>query len=342
MSVITDSYGSDQSGLISGFTFAGDGVGRAVNSLEAALWLQRVSAGEKPAEFGWLHFNAASDRTVRWLEEHCGLSEVFFEALREGGLSTRVEQASETLVAVLNDVIYDFPFAESSQVATLWISIDPMCLITARNLPSRSIDRLRKAVKSGEIFTSPHTLFIHLLHDQGDVLLDIVRKTVKKVDVIEDGLLVGRLDTKRATLGALRRDLVRLQRLLAPEPAALFRLLNRPPRWVAEDDASELRHSAEEFSLILRDMTTLQERIKLLQEEIAAGINERTGRTLFVLTAVTVLALPINVIAGLFGMNVGGVPYSQEPWGFWIVVGIVATFSTIAAWLVFRRHEDQG
>jgi zinc transporter len=139
-----------------------------------------------------------------------------------------------------------------------------------------------------------------------------VRNTSPKVDGIEDRFLADRLDLKRAKLGALRRDLVPLQRLLAPEPGALFRRLNHPPGWVAEEDARDLRESSEEFSVVLGDMSGLQERIKLLQEEIAARITEQTNRSVFVLTAVTVLALPINMIAGLLGMNLGGVPLAQH------------------------------
>ena len=60
--------------------------------------------------------------------------------------------------------------------------------------------------------------------------------------------------TNAVNLGALRRVLVRLQRVLAPEPAALFRLLNRPPAWVAESDLQELRQSTEEFSAVLNDV----------------------------------------------------------------------------------------
>jgi zinc transporter len=132
---------------------------------------------------------------------------------------------------------------------------------------------------------------------------------------------------------------VRLQRLLAPEPAALFRLLQHPPGWLVESQVQELRQATEEFSAVLRDMSALQERIKLLQEELAAAVNEDNSRSLFVLTIVTVLALPINIIAGLFGMNVGGVPLSQHPHGFWIVVAIVATFTGIAARIAFRRRD---
>jgi zinc transporter len=79
-------------------------------------------------------------------------------------------------------------------------------------------------------------LLVHLMHDQGDVLVSIVRGTTQRVDEIEDGLLAGRLEKKRADLGSLRRLLVRLQRLLAPEPAALFRLLTRPPQWIEDRD----------------------------------------------------------------------------------------------------------
>ncbi|MNZ54182.1 Zinc transport protein ZntB [compost metagenome] len=77
-----------------------------------------------------------------------------------------------------------------------------------------------------------------------------------------------------------------------------------------------------------------------MQEEIAANINEQTNRTLFTLTVVTVLALPINIIAGFFGMNVGGIPLADDPQGFWILVALVATFTVIAGRWAFRKQQD--
>jgi zinc transporter len=103
----------------------------------------------------------------------------------------------------------------------------------------------------------------------------------------------------------------------------------------------ELRQSTEEFSVALRDMATLQERIKLLQEELAAAVNEGTSRSLFVLTVVTVLALPINILAGLFGMNVGGIPLAENPHGFWILMSVVIAFTAVAGWLAFRGRRDR-
>ena len=53
----------------------------------------------------------------------------------------------------------------------------------------------------------------------------------------------------------------------------------------------------------------------------------------------TVLALPINIIAALLGMNVGGIPLMQHAQGFWIVVAIVASFTVAAGWLAFRNRR---
>jgi zinc transporter len=295
--------------------------------------------GDAEGKLLWLHFNLSQASTERWLREHTPLPPEFFEALQQGSRSTRVEQVDDALIAVVNDVLHGFAF-DPSETSTLWMYITPTLLISARKKPLKSVDRLRQAVQQGASVTSTTELLTHLLRDQADVLIGIVRDTVTRVDKIEDDLLAGRLDSKRGSLGQLRRVMVRLQRLMAPEPAALFRLLQRPPAWIADDDLQDLRQSSEEFSAVLTDMASLQERIKLLQEEIAAMINERNSRSLYTLTVFTVVALPINLIAGLFGMNVAGIPLADHPHGFWMVVALILVISGAALWRLLRNAPD--
>ena len=82
------------------------------------------------------------------------------------------------------------------------------------------------------------------------------------------------------------------------------------------------------------------ERIKLIQEELVALVNEQTGRILFLLTVVTVLALPINLVAGLFGMNVGGLPLSSDTHGFALIVGCLVGLTSLLAYFAFGRRRD--
>lgn len=334
MKAAASNYGSDAAGLVWGYHFErATGRALACDSGAAAAWLG--STAGRDDSFLWLHFNLSNAGSEKWLRQHAGLADEFHDSLHQGSRSTRIELADDTLIAVINDVLHDFSF-DASDIATLWVAVAPHLVISARRTPLKAIERLHQAVLQGEAIHSPVGLLVHLLRDQADVLVKIVRDWVGRADEIEDALLANRPRHKREDLGGMRRVLVRLKRLLAPEPAALFRLLQRPPAWIADADIEELRQSTEEFTVVLNDMTDLQDRIELLQEEIAARVSEATGRSLFVLTMVTVLALPINMIAGLLGMNVGGLPLAAHPAGFWIVVAIVLGFTAVAGAVVLR------
>lgn len=334
MDVSSFSYGSDSSGLVWGFLFGRGETALPIDSAAALAWLAN-GAANPDGEFIWMHFNLANASNEKWMRAHLSLSDEFYEALHQGSRSTRIELADDALIGVINDVLHDFSF-EASDISTLWINVGRNVVVSTRRTPLQSIEHLRQAVRNGEPIRSSVELLVHLLRDQADVLVSVVRKAVERVDTIEDTLLAGRVAHKRGDLGSMRRVLVRLQRLLAPEPASLFRLLQKPPAWMADIDAQDLRQSTEEFAVVLSDMAALQERIKLLQEEIAARVNEENGRSLFVLTIVTVLALPINMIAGLLGMNVGGIPLADQPNGFWIIVAVVTGITLCAGLLVSR------
>jgi zinc transporter len=329
-------YGADGNGLVWGYSFA---PGQAAKSVEADSLLERLSTvtAKEPGSFFWLHFltSAASER---WLRGNLDLPGSFLDSLHEEAGSTRLEQEDRSLVAVIHDVLFDFTF-DPACVSTVVLCINPQLVVSARLKPLRSVDRLRAAVRGGHVFRSSTEILAHLMRDQANVLADIARRSTARVNAIEDQILDNRISTNRRDMGSLRRVLVRFQRLLAPEPAALFRLLNKPPDWIGGEDLQDLRQAAEEFSAAVADSTALAERVKLLQEEVASLINEQTGRTLFILTIVTVMALPINLVAGLFGMNVGGIPFGAHPHGFVVIVGTLMALTTVVAWLALGRRK---
>ena len=304
------SFGSDRNGLVWGYVFHPDQAAATVDA-DAAARLLASSPDDRPW-FLWLHFSLSNAAAERWLRQHADLPEPFLAGLRDSGVSTRLEQEGEALVAVIHDVLFDYGF-DAADVATAFLCVGPRLVVSARPRPLRSLDRLRGAVKTGRFFDSPVDLLAHLLQEQANVLVEIVRQSTGRVDAIEDALLANRVSFTRAELSVLRRMLVRLQRLLAPEPAALFRLLGRPPGWIGEPQLQHLRESAEEFSTVVADCAALGERIKLVQEELVARIGEQSNRILFFLTLATVLAVPFNLIGGMFGMNVGGIPLARQP-----------------------------
>jgi zinc transporter len=329
--------GSDEGGPIWGYHFVPNQPARPITSEAAVQFLTAPGPG-LPDEFLWLHFSLSNVASEPWLRRYLTLPDTFYESLHSDVDSTHLEQDADSLVARIHDVLFDFTF--DAPVATTSLCIKPHVVVSAHRRPWRSINQLRAAVEAGQVFRSPIEVLSRLFRDQASVLVDIVRKATKRVDPMEQRLLAKRISVSRSELGSLRRMLVRLQRLLAPEPAAFFRLLSRPPDWIPEEELQNLQQAAEKFSTAISDTAALVERVKQLQEELAALVNEQTNRTLFVLTVVTVLALPINLVAGLFGMNVGGIPLSQHRYGFFLVVGpLLVLTAFLAYWGLVRRRD---
>ena len=67
------------------------------------------------------------------------------------------------------------------------------------------------------------------------------------------------------------------------------------------------------------DGEQLQAQARLLQDELMAKLTAQSNQLLYFLSMMTAVLLPMTVISGLFGMNVGGIPLSDSTGGFWPV-----------------------
>jgi zinc transporter len=322
--------------LIHAYLFSDNGTGKKIDAESALKWLKNTN--NTTSEFIWLHFSSPHGIGKDWLE-YIELPIAFKGVLHEERRSSRLSHSHHGIFAVMNDVTYDPAYKKQPEVSTLWISIRQRWLLSAWDNPLRSVAQLLTLISAEQTFHNPLTLVIQLLSNQADVLANVLRNISTTANSIEEKLATGELP-KRASLGGMRRDLIRLQRLLAPEPSSLFRLISRPPEWVREEDIDYLHLATENFSVAVRDMASLQERIELLEDEIVARVGEKTNRSLFILTSVTVIALPMTIAAALFGMNVGGLPFRDNNDGFFDIFILSVVLTLAAAWLVFRLLRD--
>ena len=94
----------------------------------------------------------------------------------------------------------------------------------------------------------------------------------------------------------------------------------------------------ERLDAVGQDMELSTERARLLQEEIASRLGEATNKNLHLLSIVTTALLPITLITGIFGMNVGGLPFLESKNGFtWVMFGMFITV-VVTLTLLRRRH----
>jgi len=164
---------------------------------------------------------------------------------------------------------------------------------------------------------------------------DVIADLADEADDAEDQILTARYQDRGTKLGRMRRLLARLRRHLNANRAVLGTIGARLPDSHPPEERQRLRQASERLDTVAQDLELVQERARLLQEEIAGRVGEATNRNLFVLSIVTTSLLPITVITGAFGMNVGGIPWGDHAGGFWWVIGVLL-LAVVVTLLVLR------
>ena len=65
--------------------------------------------------------------------------------------------------------------------------------------------------------------------------------------------------------------------------------------------------------------------------------SDRVEKRLRILTIVSAITLPLGLIAGLLGMNVGGLPGTKVSYGFIIVIVLMIAIAAVELWYFKRK-----
>jgi Mg2+ and Co2+ transporter CorA len=57
----------------------------------------------------------------------------------------------------------------------------------------------------------------------------------------------------------------------------------------------------------------------IVQEELNSRLSEQMNRAMYTLSIVAAIFLPLGLLTGLLGINVGGIPGTESPWAFLVV-----------------------
>jgi Mg2+ and Co2+ transporter CorA len=87
-----------------------------------------------------------------------------------------------------------------------------------------------------------------------------------------------------------------------------------------------------EIEIAQRGIYRLEARVNGLSDTYQLEQSSHLEKRLRILTVVSAITLPFSLIAGLLGMNVGGMPGIQDPSGFIIVIVIMAAIGAVELW----------
>lgn len=274
----------------------------------------------------WLHLNLTDQRCQRWLQNSLDIPAGVALEFCSPRQRQAINASGPFVTGRLNDFLRAFDY-ESMEHSWVHLLMGEKFIITGRTTAALSADHLRDRIARGHPFKAPRDLLVALLKTYPDVLDSVLHKLSSDLEIIEDQILEDRHRGERKRLMIIRREAAQLHRHMRARRRALT---------LAEREVSSM--PAETPDIITRlinldqDFDALEIRARFFHDEIDAKLAAETNRQLYILSVLTALFLPPTLVAGLFGMNVQGIPLATSSDGFWPAI-VFCVLSSVAVWL---------
>lgn len=298
-----------------------DGRGRARPADWAAVRAWRPEQGVL-----WVHLERNHPEAQRWVLEHSGVEPAVAESLLAEESRPRLAVVGEALTVNLRGVNLN-PGADPEDMVSLRMWLEPRRIITLRQRHLMSIQDLREALAAGRGPRDAGDFLARTAEQLIERMTPVIDDLGEAVDDLENALVDEAGGNVRGPLAEQRRRAITLRRYLAPQREVLARLQTEAVPWLAARQRAELRETAEHVTRMVEDLNAVRDRAAVIQDEHAGQVAAQMNRSIYLLTVVAAIILPLSLVTGLLGINVGGIPGSDSPWGFAAVVAVLAALA---------------
>lgn len=196
---------------------------------------------------------------------------------------------------------------------------------------------------------SPDELMLRMANAVVDSYLELRRQLSRHHGALQEALI----DTRRpfedwSQLLAARDTLLRLEDLCEDQQSAVQEWLDALAEWPQGEGPPEQealrvrgRDLLEHIARVLSHVRRLSSSTESAVQMHYAALGHRTNNIMRVLTALTAVFLPLNLITGIFGMNFDALPLIHNALGAWVALGMMALVGITLFWW-FRRKRYLG
>lgn len=184
-----------------------------------------------------------------------------------------------------------------------------------------------------------------VLHRIVDTLVDstlpLVDRIGEQLIAIEDKMLDNPRQDDLRELHRVRRQLVRLHRIMAPERDVL-RGLARGSDVISEDAYRYFQDVGDHIARALDSVETYQDVGASVMDVYLSAQSNRMNEIMKQLTVVATIFMPLTLMSGIYGMNVTAGMWppvgDTATWSFWAIIGFMVALS-IAMAAYFRKKN---
>ena len=289
----------------------------------------------------WIHIPKPRHYAQEWLQQHFEFHPLDYEDIYSRNQRPKVDRYDDYIFVVLQFPRFDRD-RERLNVVEIDLFVGPDYVITLPNADLEPIDSLfarcreSEDVREGYFEKGAAFLLYKLVDHAVDASFPMLRKMGQKLERIEDDIFEGKSDEVVRDISNAKQEIITFRRIVRPQRVA-FRDLERAMDVVAPEELDVYFDDVIDASERIWDtLENYKEVVEGLEDSNESVLSHRTNDTLRVLTSISVIVLPLTLLASLFGMNVG---FPGEGTGdmFCAIMIVVATL-LVGMVMVFRSR----
>ncbi len=279
----------------------------------------------------WVNIERPGALERAWLEEHFDFHALDLEDVLSRNQRPKIDVYDEYLFIVLHFPIFD-PAAGRLGAGELDLFVGPDYVVTIPNQPLQPVEylfercRTKQELREQLFSRGSGYLLYRLVDDSFDYCFPMLRKIGNKLDALEDDIFEGRSEEVVRDISNAKQEIINFRKVIRPQRPVLRDLEKVKQRYLATDLDLEIYFDdiVDAHERIWDMLENYKEVVEALAETNESVISHRVNDILRVLTAISVIVLPLTLIASIWGMNVG-VPGEGDETDFYLIVGVMLT-----------------
>ncbi|MGH3038260.1 MAG: magnesium transporter CorA family protein [Gaiellaceae bacterium] len=274
----------------------------------------------------WVHAERPDSLEVAYLAERFGFHELDIEDVLSKRQRPKIDEYPEYLFVVLHFPFYD-KAVRRLNAAELDVFVGQDFLITLPNTELLPVTHLFRRCEEDqalrdELFRGSGYLLYHVLDDLFDYCFPILDKIGAKLDAIEPSIFEERSEEVVRDISNAKQEIIAYRKIIKPERSTLRMLERSTQRFLPEELDIYFDDIVDAAERIWDLLDNYKEVIEGLESTNESFISHNQQYRLQLLTVVTVILLPLTLLASIFGMNVR-VPGEGQIGPFWTIVGVM-------------------
>lgn len=301
------------------------GLFREIDTLEKGAWINLVSP---------------TVQEINTLCQSIGVQEDFIRYALDPEERARIDVEEDQVL-----ILIDTPVIEKEKEAGIFSTL-PLGLIVVRDdyfitvstMDLPMIKEFRECRVKG-FYTFKKTRFVlQLLYKVATYYLSYLKYINRETDLAEEKLKKSMRNEELIKMLALEKSLVYFTTALKSNEMVMEKLMRSKVIKMYEEDEDILEDAIVENRQAIEMGTIYRDILNGTMDAYASVISNNLNIVMKLLASVTIVLSVPTIVASLWGMNVKGLPFANNPFGFGIILLLAATIS-IGAYLILKKKD---